>query len=255
MLKKRVIPVLLLQNGGLVKTVRFKNPVYIGDPINAVRIFNEKEVDELVILDIEASRVHREPDFELLGKLAGEAFMPLAYGGGVDTRNQVRQLLRLGFEKIIINTAFYFQEKLLSQLADEFGSSSIVAGIDVKKNLLGKNEIYARCGTDKQPGQLLDICLQREKQGAGELLLHSIDRDGTMKGYDIEVIQDIASRLSIPVIACGGAGQLVHIVQAHQQTNAAAFAAGSMFIFHGPHKAVLISYPDYEQLQQALKDK
>ena len=254
MLQKRVIPVLLLQDGGLVKTTRFKNPVYIGDPINAVRIFNEKEVDELVVLDIDASKKNRQPDYALLEKLAGEAFMPVAYGGGVKSREQVRQLLRLGLEKIIINTAIHSTPGLLASLSEEFGASSIVAGVDVRKNLLGKNEVYIKGGTQKLPGKLLEICQQMEKQGAGEVLLHSIDRDGTMKGYDIAMVKEIAAQLSVPVIACGGAGGLQHIGEANQSTNAGAFAAGSMFVFHGPHKAVLISYPGYNALKKILSN-
>lgn len=252
MLQKRVLPVLLLQNGGLVKTTKFKQPVYIGDPINAVRIFNDKEADELVILDIDSAKNGKTPDYALLERIAGEAFMPLAYGGGVQTREQVRQLLRLGIEKVIINTALHRQPGLLAKLSDEFAASSIVAGVDVKKNLFGKYEVFTNGGTLKLNGQLLDICRELETQGAGELLIHAIDRDGTMKGYDIPLVQSVAAHLSIPVIACGGAGKLDDISEAHRQTNAAAFAAGSMFVFHGPHKAVLISYPGYKKLREVL---
>ena len=253
MLQKRVLPVLLLQKGGLVKTTKFKQPVYIGDPINAVRIFNDKEADELVILDIDAGKTGKEPDYDLLERIAGEAFMPLAYGGAVQNREQVKRLLRMGFEKIILNTALHTKPGILKELSQEFALSTFVAGVDVKSNLFAKYEVYSHAGTKKVAGQLLDICKRLEEEGAGELLIHSIDRDGTMKGYDINLVQTVSSHLSIPVIACGGAGKLEHITEAHQKTNAAAFAAGSMFVFHGPHKAVLISYPSYSKLREVLR--
>jgi cyclase len=254
MLQKRVLPVLLLQKGGLVKTTKFKHPLYIGDPINAVKIFNDKEADELVILDIDAGKTGKGPDYDLLERIAGEAFMPLAYGGAVQNRDQVKRLIRMGFEKIILNTALHTTPGILEELSGEFALSSFVAGVDVKSNLFGKYEVYSHAGTKKVPGQLLDICQRFQAEGAGELLIHSIDRDGTMKGYDLNLVQTVSSHLSIPVIACGGAGKLEHITEAHQKTNAAAFAAGSMFVFHGPHKAVLISYPSYTKLREVLEE-
>lgn len=249
MIQKRVIPILLLKDGGLVKTQQFKNPRYIGDPINAVRLFNDKEVDELVVLNISSGRNKNEPDYELLERIAGEAFMPVAFGGGVTNSQQVRKLLRLGFEKIVLNSVLFENPELLKELSKEYGATTLVVAVDVKKNFLGRYEVYSESGQKKQPGSLTDTCLKWQDYGAGELLLHAIDRDGSMKGYDLSLIEMVAGKLSIPVIAAGGAGSLKDIELAHQKTHAAAFGAGSIFVFHGPHKAVLISYPNYNQLK------
>ena len=253
MLSKRVIPVLLLRGNGLYKTVQFKNPVYIGDPINAVKIFNEKEVDELCFLDIEASKNKKEPNYELLGKIVDEAFMPFGYGGNITNVEQVRKLLRIGIEKVVINTAAFDNRKLIPLLYDQFGASTVVASVDVKKNFFGKYELYSHDGTQAQKGNVFDHCEQLEKAGAGELFVNSIDRDGKMTGYDISLIKEIANRVGIPVIACGGAGKLEHIKECSDNTNAAAFAAGSLFVYHGPHKAVLINYPTQNELKELLK--
>jgi len=253
MLSKRVIPVLLLKGNGLYKTVQFKNPVYIGDPINAVKIFNEKEVDELCFLDIEASKGNKGPNFELLEKIVDEAFMPFGYGGNITSADQVRRLLKSGIEKVVINTAAFENPKLIPELYDKFGASTIVAAVDVKRNFFGKYELYSHGGTKAQKGNVFEYCELLEKAGAGELLVNSIDRDGKMSGYDNVLIKDIANRVGIPVIACGGAGKLEDIKQCGESTNAAAFAAGSLFVYHGPHKAVLINYPTQNELKTLLK--
>jgi len=252
MLSKRVIPVLLLRGNGLYKTVQFKNPVYIGDPINAVKIFNEKEVDELCFLDIEASKNKTEPNYALLEKIVDEAFMPFGYGGNITTIPQVRQLLKTGIEKVIINTAVFENPNFIPALFDKFGASTIVAAVDVKKNIFGKYDLYSHNGTKVQKGNVFEHCQQLEKAGAGEILVNSIDRDGKMMGYDLPLIKEIANRAGIPVLACGGAGKLADIKICSAQTNAAGFAAGSLFVYHGPHKAVLINYPPQKELKELL---
>jgi len=252
MLSKRVIPVLLLRGNGLYKTVQFKNPVYIGDPINAVKLFNDKEVDELCFLDIEASKNKKEPNYELLGKIIDEAFMPFGYGGNITNVEQVRKLLKMGIEKVVINTAAFDNPKLIPELFDRFGASTIVAAVDIKKSLFGKYELYSHDGSKGQKGNVYEYCEQLEKAGAGELLVNSIDRDGKMNGYDTTLLKEIANRVGIPVIACGGAGKLEDIKECADKTNVAAFAAGSMFVYHGPHKAVLINYPTQNELKKLL---
>ncbi len=253
MLANRVIPVLLLRNEGLVKTKQFKNPVYVGDPINAVKIFNDKEVDELSFIDIEASKLNKTPNYKLIERIASEAFMPLSYGGNVKSVDEVRTLIKIGIEKVIVNSQNFSNAQLISQLSDHFGSSTVIAGIDVKKNLWGKKELYSHNATKAQKGKIIEYCVELEKRGAGELLVNSIDRDGMMQGYDVELMGEIANSVSIPVIACGGAGKLQDINELYSKTNVTAFAAGSIFVFHGPHKAVLINYPSREQLKEIWK--
>lgn len=250
--KTRVIPVLLLRGQGLVKTVKFKAPKYIGDPVNAVRIFNEKEVDELVFLDISATTEGRGPAFDVLADIAGEAFMPMAYGGGITTLDQVRRVFALGFEKIIINSAAYGAPDLISEAAAVFGSQSIVGCIDVRHTLLGRYEVYSRSGSVRERIGLVDHLQALQQAGVGEILANSIDRDGTMTGYDLKLIREVSSRVSVPVIACGGAGGIDDFVQAVEQGYAAAVAAGSLFVFMGPHRAVLINYPERDELSRRL---
>lgn len=250
--KTRVIPVLLLRGRGLVKTVKFKDPKYIGDPINSVRIFNEKEVDELIFLDITATPEGRGPDFDLLADIAGEAFMPMGYGGGITTLDQVRRVFALGFEKVIINSAGYGSGELIQQAAAVFGAQSIVGSIDVRKTLLGRYELVSHGGRTKQVGSLKDHIARLEGLGVGEIFINAIDRDGTQSGYDIKLVKEASSACSVPVIACGGAGSIEHFAQAVHEGGASAVAAGSLFVFVGPHRAVLITYPDRELLSRAL---
>lgn len=251
MLQTRVIPVLLLGKMGMVKTIRFKQPRYVGDVVNAVRLFNDKEVDELVVLDIEATAKKRI-QFELIEQLASEAFMPLTYGGGITSVEDVAQLLRLGVEKVVLNAALFTHPELLSQIAKRFGASTVIASVDFKKNIWGKWLVYSHNGQRATGIHPLDFCQQCEAQGAGELLLHSIGTDGMMQGYPVEIMQQLASSVSIPVIACGGAGSLQHMQQLAVQSGMQAFAAGSMFIYYGPHKAVLINYPDAATLRRTF---
>lgn len=250
MLKPRVIPCLLMMDGSLVKTRTFKDPVYVGDPINAIRIFNEKEVDELVLLDISATSQWREPDFERIAEIASECFMPVAYGGAVRTLDQVRKLLRLGVEKVVVNTALHANPKFVREAAETFGSQAIVASIDVRKKLFGRYEVFTESATKPTGLEPVAFAKQLEEAGVGEIFLTAVDQDGTMSGYDLELIAKVTNAVSIPVIASGGAGDLQHFKQAVSVSGASAVAAGAMFVFHGKHRAVLISYPSPTALQK-----
>jgi imidazole glycerol-phosphate synthase subunit HisF len=247
----RVIPCLLLRGTGLVKTVKFAEPKYVGDIINAVRIFNDKEVDEIVVLDIEAHARPGKINWELVTKTAGEAFMPMCYGGGVTTVDEIKRLLKAGIEKVSINTAAFDNPRLIEQGAKAFGSQSIVAGIDVRKSFLGKYVVMSHGGDKKRPVDVVEHAKAMERAGAGELLLNAIDRDGTQAGYDLDLVRIVTGAVRIPVIACGGAGKVQHFADAIG-SGASAVAAGSMFVFHGPHRAVLITYPDRSELTKWL---
>lgn len=248
MLQTRVIPTLLLRNGGLVKTTKFKDPRYIGDPINAVRIFNDKEVDELVFLDIGATTTGTGPNFDLLADIASEAFMPFGYGGGITALDQVKRLVALGIEKVVLNTAAAENPRLVEQAVSVAGSSSVVVCMDVRRNFLGRYGTAVRGGQVATGRDPVEYALAMEQLGAGELLLQSIDREGTLTGYDLELIHRVAQAVSVPVVASGGAGSLLHFRQA-VQAGASAAAAGSYFVFHGKHRAVLITYPEYQELR------
>jgi cyclase len=252
MLKTRVIPTLLLRGAGLVKTTGFRNPVYVGDPINAIRIFNEKEVDELVLLDITASRTGKGPAFATIENIASECFMPVAYGGGITAVEQIRKILSAGVEKVVVNTAALQDPKLVGDAVREFGSQAVVVSIDVKRKLLGRSEVYGDGGTKPSGHDPVVFARQMQDRGAGEILLTAIDRDGTMKGYDLELVQKVTSAVGIPVIASGGAGTIADFGIASKQAGAAAVAAGAMFVFHGPHRAVLITYPSHAELSAVL---
>jgi len=251
MLNHRVIPCLLLRNGGLVKTQAFANPKYVGDPINAIRIFNEKEVDELMVLDITASKDRREPDYALIEQFAGECFMPLAYGGGIRTVEQAQKLFALGVEKVCLQTAALEDLSLITRLAEQFGSQSILVSVDVKKNWLGKLQLYAAAIGKTLPQNWYDYLMQAVRAGAGEVVLNAVDRDGMMQGMDLELIRRAAGAVSVPLIAVGGVGSLADIKDA-VDAGASAVAAGAFFVFHGPHRAVLITYPQYEELKELL---
>jgi len=252
MLKTRVIPCLLLRNFGLVKTIRFKDPKYLGDPINIVRIFNEKAVDELMFLDIAATVENRRPSFQLLEKIASECFTPFSYGGGIRNLEDMKILFKIGVEKVVVNSYTVENPTFVRSAADLFGSQSVVVSVDVKRNQWGKYEVFTHSGQKATGLDPVKYARDMEEQGPGELLLTSIDLDGTMAGYDLELIKRVSSAVSIPVVACGGAGSLEHLRQAVKQGGASAVAAGSLFVFHGPHRAVLINYPTLEELQKAL---
>ncbi len=249
MLRARVIPCLLLRDGGLVKTVKFADAKYVGDPINAVRIFNDKEVDELAFLDIGATPAGRGPNFELIADIASEAFMPFGYGGGITTLEQVRRLFGIGVEKIILNTAAATSPQLVSEAAALAGSSSVVASIDARRNWRGKYSVLVRGGRTDIMRDPVEHAREMERRGAGEILLNAIHRDGTMEGYDLELVQAVAGSIGIPVVAVGGAGQLGHFSEA-VHSGASAVGAGSLFVFHGKHRAVLITYPEYAELER-----
>lgn len=248
MLNIRVIPCLLLRNGGLVKSVKFKNHMYIGDPINAVRIFNDKEVDELVFLDIGARLNGKGPNFEVLADISSEAFMPFGYGGGITNIDEIKKLYAIGVEKIIINTAAFECPELVSRAADIAGSSGVVVSIDVRKSLLGKYSVMTRCGSFDTALHPVEYAQRMESLGAGEILLNAINHDGMMQGYDLDLVGQVSRAVSIPVVSVGGAGNITHFRDAIA-AGASAVGAGSMFVFHGRHRAVLMTYPTHSELK------
>lgn len=250
----RIIPVLTLQNEKLVKTIRFKNPTYIGDPINAVKIFNEKEVDEIVILDITATKEKREPNYLKIEEIASEAFMPFAYGGGITTLNQIEKLFKLGIEKVVLNSVLECNMDIVTQAAKIFGSQSIIASIDVKKNLFGKQHAYKISGTTKIDKPINEYINQLENAGVGELFVNSIDNDGTYNGYDLELIKQISSLVNLPIVACGGAASIDSFLPAIQH-GASAVAAGSMFVYTGATKGILINYPKQDDIKAKIYSK
>ncbi|MFN1835367.1 AglZ/HisF2 family acetamidino modification protein [Balneola sp. MJW-20] len=243
------MPVLLIRNDGLVKSVQFKKHKYVGDPINAVKIFNEKEVDEIIILDIDASAKKEAPNFKLVEKICGESFMPLAYGGGVKTLEDAQKLLYNGAEKIVLNTSLLEQPKVIESIAKQFGNQSVVASIDYRTSLFGKPKVYGFNGSKKTKWTALELAKKAADYGAGEIMLNAIDRDGTYKGYDLETLKTVSSSVDVPVIACGGASGLEDFEEAIKH-GAGAVAAGSMFVFQRPHQAVLISYPNSVELNK-----
>jgi imidazole glycerol-phosphate synthase subunit HisF len=255
----RVIPVLLLDGTRLVKTVGFRDARYVGDPRNAVKIFNEKEVDELLLLDITATVRGAPPQFDLIREIVSEAFMPIGYGGGIRSIEDAERVLQLGVEKVALCTAAVRQPELVSALATRVGSQSVVVVIDVKRSLLGRRQVMierrqvmiegGRTGTGREP---VAFAREVERLGAGEIVINSVDRDGTMKGYDIALVRDVSAAVSVPLVACGGAGSLSHLVDAVRDGGASGVAAGSMFVFHGPHRAVLIQYPARAALDAAF---
>lgn len=250
MLVNRVVPVLLLKGGLLVKTERFKKPIYVGDPINAVRIFNEKEVDELVILDMDPSRTGSKVNLGLIEEIAGEAFMPIAYGGGVTSTNVGADIVQLGVEKLVINSAWAQDPRLIPSLVSKLGSQSVVGAVDFRRRR-GGNEVYTHGGTNRTRRFAADVAESLVADGAGEIFLNSIDLDGTMSGYDLACITEVSRRLPVPVLASGGAGSIEHLESA-LRAGASAVAASSMFVFHGKHRAVLITYPSRELIEGVM---
>ena len=249
MRRTRVIPVLLLKGSGLVKTVTFATPKYLGDPINILKILNDKEVDEVAILDVTATSENHAPQLSLMKAIVSECFMPVAYGGGIRTVEDVQQILAIGVEKVIINTQTTIDHTLISRAAAKFGSQAIVAGIDVKTTRWTRRyTVFTHGGRQKTSLEPVAFAQQVADAGAGEILLTSIDRDGTTLGYDLELVRSVATAVSIPVVACGGAGCVQDFVAA-VDAGASAVAAGSMFVFKGRHRAVLINYPEPQELR------
>lgn len=253
MFRPRVIPCLLLKGKGLVKTVKFKDPRYIGDPINAVRIFNEKQADELIFLDITASIEERCVSVTLMKQIANEAYMPFAVGGGITAIKQIRAALAAGAEKVVINTSSVVNPSLIKKSANMFGSQSIVISIDVAKNFWGKYEVFILSGTKGTKLDPVEHAKHMQELGAGEIFLNSMEKDGTMEGYDIEIIKKISDSVNIPVVASGGAGKLEDFKDAIYNGHASATAAGSFFVFHGNRRAVLINYPEKRELTVLFK--
>lgn len=253
MLSNRVIPALLLKNGGLVKTHKFKDPKYVGDPINAIRIFNDKEVDELMVLDIVASKERKDPDYNMIELFASECFMPLCYGGGIKNLEQADIIFSKGVEKISLQTSVLDDFKLVSQIAEKYGSQSVVISADIKRNFFGSPKLYKSVDSSTLSWDWKEFLSNAEGAGAGEILLNAVDKDGTLAGPDLELIKEASDHISVPLIALGGVGSLDDILNA-VEAGASAVAAGAFFVFHGPHRAVLITYPKYEVLENLFKN-
>lgn len=249
-LRPRVIPTLLLRNLGLVKGVKFRDHRYVGDPINAVQIFNAKEVDEILFLDILATAEQRIPDPELIQRIADQCLVPFTVGGGIQTLQHIRTLLNAGAEKICLNSSALERPEFVKQAAETFGSQCVMVCIDVKKNFFGKYEVYSRCGTKKIKGSPSEIAQKMQDYGAGEIVIQSIDRDGTREGYDLNLIRSVTQTANVPIIASGGAGNLEDFKKAVEKSQADSVAAGSFFVFHGRRLAVLIQYPTFEEIEQ-----
>ena len=251
MIVNRVIPCLLLRDSGFYKTTQFKKPVYLGDPLNILRIFNEKEVDEVAILDIAATAERRAPAYELLQDLASECFMPLAYGGGVRTTDQIKRLVHIGFEKVILNSAAVERPELITEAARAIGTQSVLVCIDCRKTLFGRYEVVTHGATRRTGLAPEDWARQAAARGAGELLVNAVDRDGTLSGYDLELVSRVAAAVSVPVVASGGARHVDDFAAAVGR-GASACAAGAMFVFQGRHRAVLINVPSRQEIVGAL---
>lgn len=253
MLRPRIIPCLLVRNKGLVKTVKFGPSKYVGDPINAVKIFNEKEADELIVLDIDATANGTAPDFFMIQKLAAECRMPLCYGGGVKTVEQAKRIIGLGVEKVAISSAALDNPKLITAIAAEIGSQSVVVVLDVRKSLFGKYEVYTHNGNKGTGRSPVEVAPQAEKLGAGEIVINSIDLDGQMKGYDLDLAAKVREAIRLPMSVLGGAGSLADIGRLVSNCGVVGAAAGSLFVFKGSYRAVLINYPDQAQKEELLR--
>lgn len=254
MLNPRIIPCLLIKNKGLVKTVKFKNPKYVGDPINAVKIFNEKGADELIVLDIDASKEGREPDYNMIANLAMECRMPLCYGGGIRTSDQAIKIFQLGVEKIALSSKAIEDPSIISEISIKVGAQSVIVVLDVKKNRFSKKySIYTKNGTLKSKYNPIDFSKRIQQEGCGEIVINSIDKDGGMNGYDYEIIDQIRNVVSIPLTVLGGAGSLDDIGGLINEHGIIGASAGSLFVFKGKYRAVLINYPNSDEKETLIK--
>lgn len=253
MLRPRIIPSLLVHENGLVKTVNFKNPKYVGDPINAVRIFNEKEVDELAIFDIDATVLGKEPNYSLIERLASQSMMPLCYGGGVKTVEQAQRIFSLGVEKIALSSSVLQNPKLITDISERVGAQSVIVVLDVKKKLLGGYEVYTHNGKKATGINPFKFVEEAQRLGAGEIVINSIDKDGVMKGYDLDLIAKVREKITLPMTVLGGAGSLEDIEKVIATHGVIGVAAGSLFVFKGPYKAVLINYPNQIEKNKIFK--
>jgi len=254
MLRPRIVPCLLVHERGLVKTVGFKDPKYVSDPINAVKIFNEKETDELAVFDIDATVEGREPDYRMIANLAAECRMPLCYGGGVRTASQAGRIIGLGVEKVAVSAAAIADPKLVTHMADEIGRQSVVVVLDTKKRLLGKDrDVFTHNGRNGTRRGALDLAQEMEAAGAGEIVINSIDHDGRMKGYDLAFASQMRERLHVPLTVLGGAGSLEHMGELIRTCRVSGAAAGSLFVFKGTYRAVLINYPNAAQKDELIR--
>ncbi len=252
MLKVRLIPCLLLKDTGLVKTINFNKYNYVGDPINTCRIFNEREVDELTFLDISASVENKEPNYKVLQEISAECFMPVSYGGGIRNIQQVEKILNIGFEKVIINSAAYEDRNLISEISNHFGSQSVIVSIDYRKNLFGKYQVYGNSGNKNYKMHPVEWANEVMNLGAGEILLTSIDREGTWKGFDVELTKLVTDKVNLPVIANGGAGNVEDIADIVNNGGASAVALGSMVVYQAKDMGVLINFPDRDLISSKL---
>ncbi len=254
MLRPRIIPCLLIHKNGLVKTVNFRNPKYVGDPINAVRIFNEKEVDELMVIDIDATSQNREPDYQLIEYIAAECRMPLCYGGGIKTAAQAQRIFSLGVEKVALSSIAVEQPQLITEIAAIVGNQSVVIVMDIKKSESGQYEIYTYNGTKTTGLSPVEFAIQVEQLGAGEIVINSIDHDGVMSGYDLGLVAQIRQVVNVPITVLGGAGSLEDIGRLIRNFGTIGAAAGSLFVFKGPYKAVLINYPNRDLKEKLISN-
>ena len=254
MIKPRIIPCLLLDNQDLVKTIKFSKKKYIGDPLNTLRIFNELEADELIILDIYASKNNKEPDFDFIKEIVSEAFMPLAVGGGIKSLDHASKLINLGVEKVIINTSVLNSFDLIESISNKFGSQSVIISIDFKKSFFGNYHIYNHVSKKKLNIDISNYIKQAIEKGAGECFFNLVDKDGMCNGYDVDFIKQFSKKISTPIIVCGGANKMEDFKYAIE-SGADACAAGSMFIYKGNHKAVMINYPKYNDILNFFKSK
>jgi len=249
MLETRIIPCLLLQEERLVKTIKFKNPIYVGDPINTIRIFNEKEVDELILIDINASKKHTQPNYSYIKQLAQECFMPLCYGGGIKSMKIADRLFEIGVEKLSIHSIIFDDFDLITKISNKYGTQSIVVSVDIKRDIFGRYKVVNSTNNKRYNFNIPFFLKKIEDAGAGEILINFVDRDGTKDGLNLDIINQLINNITIPIIICGGMNNLNEINKA-VELGVSAVAAGAFFVFQGPHRAVLITYPSIDELEK-----